>query len=55
MLASPRGGFRTALDVIADVALVYWAGDELIRGVNPFRRMLGAAVLAAAMVSFFLR
>jgi hypothetical protein len=26
---------------------VAWAVDEVIRGVNPFRRILGAAVLAS--------
>jgi hypothetical protein len=25
---------------------VYWAGDELLRGVNPYRRLLGATTLA---------
>ena len=24
---------------------IYWAGDELIRGVNPWRRVLGVLVL----------
>jgi hypothetical protein len=36
--------------VVAGVALFCWAGDEVIRGVNPFRRMLGAAVLAALVI-----
>ena len=31
--------------LIAIVALVAWAVDELLRGVNPWRRCLGAAVL----------
>jgi hypothetical protein len=35
----------------ATVALVVWAGDELLRGVNPFRRILGAAVLGWVIVS----
>lgn len=52
LLASPHGFLRTALDVVATVALVWWAGDEVIRGVNPFRRMLGAAVLAALVFGF---
>jgi hypothetical protein len=53
LLASPGGGYRTALDVIAGVALLWWAGDEVIRGVNPFRRMLGFGVLIIAVVGFF--
>ena len=48
MIASPHGTWRVALTVVADVALVWWAGDEVVRGVNPFRRILGGAVLAAA-------
>lgn len=31
--------------VIATVALAVWAGDEILRGVNPWRRCLGTAVL----------
>lgn len=34
------------LDVVFRGALVVWALDELCRGVNPWRRCLGAAVLA---------
>ncbi len=32
-------------------ALVVWAGDEVVRGVNPFRRMLGTGVLLWTAVS----
>ena len=31
--------------VFATTSLVIWAGDELLRGVDPWRRCLGAAVL----------
>ncbi|RYB03099.1 hypothetical protein [Lichenibacterium ramalinae] len=31
--------------IVATVSLVVWAGDELLRGVNPWRRCLGVAVL----------
>lgn len=44
----------TASDVLgyaATLALVVWAGDELLRGVNPFRRILGATVLAWVLAS----
>ena len=41
----PGGSVGTGLDVVAFAALAIWAGDELIRGVNPFRRLLGAVVL----------
>ena len=30
---------------LADAALFVWAADELVRGVNPWRRCLGAGVL----------
>lgn len=37
-------GRRTA-GHLADVATVAWAADEVARGVNPFRRMLGVAAV----------
>jgi hypothetical protein len=46
-LVSLHGRVRTVTEVVARVSLVAWAGDEVIRGVNPFRRILGAAVLAS--------
>jgi hypothetical protein len=39
------------LSVLATGALIWWAADELIRGVNPWRRLLGGAVLAGQMMS----
>ena len=38
------------LGALATIALVVWAGDEIIRGVNPFRRLLGAAVLLGVVL-----
>jgi hypothetical protein len=38
------------LDVIGTTALVVWAGDELLRGVNPLRRLIGGAVLLVLVV-----
>ena len=46
----PAGSVGTAVDVVATVALVAWAGDEVVRGVNPWRRMLGGGVLAVTVV-----
>lgn len=40
----PRSG--EVLGWIGTGALIAWAADELIRGVNPLRRLLGASVLA---------
>ncbi|BAM90780.1 hypothetical protein S58_48010 [Bradyrhizobium oligotrophicum S58] len=38
-----RAGFD--LDCLVKAGLVVWAFDELLRGVNPWRRCLGAAVM----------
>ena len=43
--AVTEGGVSHGAGVIATIGLVVWAGDEVIRGVNPFRRVLGAVVL----------
>jgi hypothetical protein len=40
-----------ALRVIATTALLWWAADEIVRGVNPWRRLLGGAVLAGQIVN----
>ena len=44
----------SSLDMLAawtgTVALIWWAGDELIRGLNPWRRALGVGGLAFAAV-----
>ena len=51
-LLDPSGGARTALDAVAAVALVWWAVDEIMRGVNPWRRLLGGAVLAGQVLKY---
>ena len=45
------GNVGTALTIVSTGALAIWAVDEIVRGVNPFRRILGAIVLAAIAVS----
>lgn len=50
----PSGDADTVLAVTATVALVIWALDELVRGVNPWRRILGAVVLAGQIVGLAL-
>ena len=47
----PVGDARTAVDLIGTTALVFWAGDELLRGVNPARRILGGVVLVLLVVN----
>jgi hypothetical protein len=51
-LFHPTGWSGTALRVLATAGLVWWAIDELVRGVNPWRRLLGGAVLAGQVVRF---
>jgi hypothetical protein len=41
----PAGRIGTNLECLVGAALVVWAIDEVLRGVNPWRRCLGAAVL----------
>ena len=43
----------TAVTGIRHGALLVWALDEVVRGASPFRRVLGAVVLAAQLVSLF--
>ena len=46
-------GAATFTRGVGSVALVVWALDELLRGVNPFRRALGAVVLAAQLAGWW--
>ena len=50
-LSDPDGRWGLALRVVATGALSWWAADEVVRGVNPWRRPLGAVVLAGIAVS----
>jgi hypothetical protein len=47
----PMGGIDTLAHVLADVAIFVWAIDELLRGVNPFRRALGLLVIITICVT----
>ena len=49
-ILNPEGRFETVLSVSATGGLIWWAVDELARGVNPWRRLLGGAVLAGQLV-----
>ncbi len=51
-LFHPPGMLSTALGAIGTGAAVFWAGDELLRGVNPWRRVIGAAVLGGVVIVF---
>lgn len=41
----PSGNPAVALEIVVEGGLLVWAVDEVFRGVNPWRRCLGAAVL----------
>jgi len=47
-LTSGAGAPARTSNVIATAALGWWAVDEIVRGVNPWRRMLGLGGLAFA-------
>ena len=49
-LLDPAGAVGTALAAAGTVALLWWAGEEVVRGVNPFRRILGSVVGLATLV-----
>ena len=49
-----EGATRSAVEVVAFVSLMWWAIDEVVRGVNPFRRLLGAAVALMTLAGLFL-
>ncbi|MDT4941346.1 MAG: hypothetical protein QOJ34_1435 [Pseudonocardiales bacterium] len=52
-LVHPDGTFGTVVSVIGKVALTVWALDEVARGVNPWRRIIGAGVLLLLAVALF--
>lgn len=47
--ATPDVRLASGLDLIALAAITYWSGLEIASGVNPFRRALGAMVLAIVL------
>lgn len=51
-IAHPLGVAKTSLDLLAGIALAIWSIDELLRGVNPFRRILGMVVLLLTIRTF---
>ena len=51
LIFDPAGTIGTAVKLASRGALAIWAADEILRGVNPFRRILGAIVLAGIVAS----
>jgi hypothetical protein len=54
-LLHPSGTIGNAVRIVAAVALGVWALDDIVRGDNPFRRLLGAVVLGALIAGLALR
>lgn len=44
-IGHPWGRVGVILDLIFKIAVFVWAADEVLRGVNPWRRCLGAILL----------
>src|SRR5947209_13909744 len=51
----PKGATGTGVSIVAGVSLAIWAILEIVRGDSAFRRVLGAAVLVGAVLSYLLR
>ena len=47
----PPGRLDVALEVVVKGGLFVWAIDEVLRGVNPWRRCLGAIVLGYELMT----
>jgi len=47
----PTGRTAAWLDTVAGLTLATWATGELVRGVNPWRRILGGSALAVGAVA----
>jgi hypothetical protein len=56
-LVSGAGGLRTTIGYVGVAALGWWAVDEFVRGVIPWRRLLGlgGCVLTVAGLVWLLR
>ena len=50
---SPFDWLDPQLRLVGSGALIVWGADELFRGVNPFRRVLGGSVLLWQLVHLF--
>jgi hypothetical protein len=47
-----HGPAHTVISGLGTIALVIWACDEILCGVNPWRRTLGAVVLVVVLVTW---
>ena len=54
-ITHPTGGIDTVISVVAGLSLLTWSALEIAKGVNPFRRILGAVVLLVTIAGLVLR
>lgn len=53
VLSHPDGAAGTAVAIVGGAAIVGWSLLEIARGDSPFRRVLGAVVLAVTVTGIF--
>ena len=54
LITNAAGPTGIGAHIISRAFLLIWAGDELLRGANPWRRCLGIAVLIGLTISLVL-
>jgi hypothetical protein len=47
----PAGNLGVALEIVVKAGIFVWAIDEVLRGANPWRRCLGAAMLGYELMT----
>lgn len=52
LVLSRAGTPDVVLAVVGHATLAWWAVDEVVQGVNPFRRLLGLGVLVGQVISW---
>ena len=55
LLFQPDGTAGTVVSIVSTTAIAVWALMEIAAGSSPFRRVLGAVVLLAALAGLLLR
>jgi amino acid permease len=55
VVAHPHGTAGRVVGAVGTAALLYWAGEEVLQGVNPFRRILGGTVLVVVLAGIVAR
>jgi len=54
-IVRPAGAWGAVVGSAGVAGLLVWSGDEVVRGVNPWRRLLGGGVLAATVIGIVTR